>query len=63
MAKHENYVEAHKVQVRAQQRLQAETEKYLQQRSLRINNMLGQLQAKQNSEMNALRQKIVSGIE
>eukprot|EP00828_Plagiopyla_frontata_P041928 TRINITY_DN6129_c0_g1_i12.p2 TRINITY_DN6129_c0_g1~~TRINITY_DN6129_c0_g1_i12.p2 ORF type:complete len:210 (+),score=56.44 TRINITY_DN6129_c0_g1_i12:148-777(+) len=61
LAKQKDYIEAHKVQQLCLQMETEEYEKWTGQRRQKIRNQLLQLKQKQDNELNALRQRIVSG--
>jgi len=63
LAKQQEYMDAHKIQQRIQQIEREETEKYTLQRNNRIKNLLNLLKTRQTNEINAIRQRIISGQE
>ena len=63
LAKQENYMEAHQVQRHIQSLEKQEFEKWSRMRASKIKNLMEQLRAKQQTEMNALRHKIEQGFE
>ncbi|CAD8135968.1 unnamed protein product [Paramecium pentaurelia] len=63
LAKQENYQEAHITQQRILSMERDEYERWSQSRSCKIKNLIIQLKQKQNTELNALQQRIISGQE
>ena len=63
LAKQENYVEAHKVQVKIHAMEKQENPKFASDRQKKINNHILQFKQKQQMEMKALVQKLKMGYE
>eukprot|EP00825_Cyclidium_porcatum_P039713 TRINITY_DN4882_c0_g1_i1.p1 TRINITY_DN4882_c0_g1~~TRINITY_DN4882_c0_g1_i1.p1 ORF type:complete len:319 (-),score=88.16 TRINITY_DN4882_c0_g1_i1:372-1328(-) len=63
LAKQEDYIEAHKIQQRVLQIEKEEYEKWVFMRQQKIKNLIIQLKTRHNNELNALRQRIISGQE
>lgn len=63
LAKVESYQEAHRVQQRVQELARAEAEKWAVARGAKVRNLLTQLQARQDGELGATRQRIESCYE
>ncbi|CAD8127137.1 unnamed protein product [Paramecium sonneborni] len=63
LARQENYQEAHITQQRILSMERDEYEKWNQQRSCKIRNLILQLKQKQSTELSALQQRIISGQE
>ncbi|CAD8210846.1 unnamed protein product [Paramecium octaurelia] len=63
LARQENYQEAHVTQQRILSMERDEYERWNQQRSCKIKNLILQLKQKQSTELNALQQRILSGQE
>ena len=61
LAKQKEYKEAHEVQVRAQKLEKVETDKFSQDRQLKMENALDKLFQAQEKEMEALRKRIIAG--
>lgn len=61
LAKQKEYKEAHDVQVRAQKLEKIETDRYMEDRAIKIENLEHKLFQKQENEMEALRKRIIAG--
>ena len=61
LAKQKEYKEAHDVQVRAQKLEKFENDKYMEERQIKMENLLEKLFQSQEKEMEALRKRIIAG--